>query len=92
MGLYAFEKKNMAMYFNLLIAFAIVVSFSTMYTMNQHKLEIYKTKKVEMLIIPSEFTPLKRKAIYDIADIDVKTSIVFFTNDDKRRQKRQKNF
>lgn len=45
-----------------------------------------------MLIIPSEFTPLKRKAIYDIADIDVKTSIVFFTNDDKRRQKKQKNF
>lgn len=92
MGLYAFEKKNLAMYFNLLIAFAIVLSFPTMYTMNQHKLEIYKTKKVEMLIIPSEFTPLKRKAIYDIADIDVKTSIVFFTNDDKRRQKKQKNF
>lgn len=46
--------------------------------------EKYKNKKVEMLTIPSEFTPIQQGAIYDMSDEKAEESIVYFTDGDRK--------
>lgn len=46
--------------------------------------EKYKNKKVETLTIPSEFTPIKQEAIYDMSDEKAEESIVYFTDGDRK--------
>ena len=45
----------------------------------------YKNQKVETLVIPSEFTPVKKGHIYDLVNTtDSKYVLVYFTNGDKK--------
>lgn len=46
--------------------------------------EKYKNKKVEMLTIPGEFTPIKQEAIYDMSDEKAEESIMYFTDGDRK--------
>lgn len=83
-GLYVSEKKKVS-YISLIISIALIISFPLTYIINTKiAYEKYKNKKVETLTIPSEFTPIKQEAIYDMSDEKAEESIVYFTDGDKK--------
>lgn len=83
-GLYVSEKKKVS-YISLIISIALIISFPLTYIINTKiAYEKYKSKKVETLTIPSEFTTIKQEAIYDMSDEKAEESIVYFTDGDKK--------
>lgn len=83
-GLYVSEKKKVS-YISLIISIALIISFPLTYIINTKiAYEKYKNKKVEMLTIPSEFTPIQQGAIYDMSDEKAEESIVYFTDGDRK--------
>lgn len=83
-GLYVSEKKKVS-YISLIISIALIISFPLTYIINTKiAYEKYKSKKVETLTIPSEFTPIKQEAIYDMSDEKAEESIVYFTDGDRK--------
>ena len=84
-GLYVSEKKILT-YLSLLIAVVVMIAFPLIEHINTEMVEKkYKNQKVETLVIPSEFTPVKKGHIYDLVNTtDSKYVLVYFTNGDKK--------
>lgn len=84
-GLYVSEKKILT-YLSLLIAVVVMIAFPLTEHINMEMVEKkYKNQKVETLVIPSEFTPVKKAHIYDLVNTtDSKYVLVYFTNGDKK--------
>ena len=84
-ALYTCKKKSLLTYINLVVAFAIIISFPLTYTLNRNFIvKKYKAQKTETVIIPSEFTPIKKEGIYDLTDDDSKSNIIYFTDGDRK--------
>lgn len=82
----SFEKNRYLKNICFIVGFFLFISFPLTYHIDKfvNERKANNSKYVETLIIPSEFTPIKKGKIYDFMEESKEDSIIFFTRENKK--------